>query len=69
MLSTVKGIVFPVSVPGAQTELDRGAFMASALSQANSLGKDFEIEKAKLSVVLSIILLFLFVLSPKLFNH
>lgn len=32
LLSTVKGIVFTVSVSGAQTELGRGAFVPSALS-------------------------------------
>lgn len=50
LLSTVKGIVFTAPVPGAQTELGRGAFMPSAPSLANSLEKDFQIERAELSV-------------------
>lgn len=48
LLSTVKGIVFTVSVPEAQTELGRVAFMASALSLANS---HFKSQKVQLSVL------------------
>ena len=57
LLSTVKGIVFTVCVPGAQSELGGAAFMPCALSPANTLENDFEIEKVQLCDIPSIIVL------------
>lgn len=64
-------LFFTVCVPGVQTELGREAFMPSALFLVNSLEKDLEIEKVKLSDTPSIIHHFLvsFFFSPEHLNH